>query len=251
MDSRVEKFIELIKQSKRMTVFTGAGVSTMSGIPDFRGPHGVYSDPWHGMDVEDIISIDFFRKDPKTFYAWAKDVWYRLENYEPNVVHRMCALLEKKGYIKGVFTQNIDMLHQKAGSAHVRELHGSPEVSHCTKCGATFPYKDIAPVVLKDEVPKCPKCGGVIKPDIVFYGEALNGRILDLAQEEFSHTDLCLVMGSSLTVQPAASLPLIASYSGGKVVIINAQPTAQDGNAVLKFDDLEEVCAPVAEWLEK
>ena len=135
---KFEKLVKLIENSNRMTVFTGAGVSTLSGIPDFRGKHGVYNDPWQGMEVEDIISMTFFRREPGIFYKWAKDVWYRLEDYEPNIVHRTLALMQKKGLLRAVYTQNIDMLHQRAGSVNVYEVHGSPEFHHCTRCRARY-----------------------------------------------------------------------------------------------------------------
>jgi len=243
-ESFQEKFSKLwllIKESKSTTVFTGAGVSTMSGIPDFRGPHGVYNDPWQGMSVEEIISLPFFRKNPEIFYHWAKDVWYRLENYQPNVVHRVISQLEQRKFIKGIYTQNIDMLHQRAGSKNVYEIHGSPAVHHCTKCNKSYTYSEIAPIVVRGEVPKCKVCGGVIKPDIVLYGESLNSQLLEKAWDEFAHCNLCLVLGSSLTVQPAASLPVLALRGGGKVVIVNAQQTSLDASAELHFKDLKQV----------
>ena len=239
-DPKFEKLVKLIEKSRRMTVFTGAGVSTLSGIPDFRGKHGVYNDPWQGMDVEEIISMTFFRREPGIFYKWAKDVWYRLEEYEPNIVHKTLALMQQKGLLDAVYTQNIDMLHQRAGSKKVYEVHGSPEYHHCTRCGARYGYAEIAPKVLRDELPLCPKCGGVIKPDIIFYEESLNERILNQAWLDFSNSDLCLVLGSSLTVQPAASLPMLARRNGADVVIVNAQSTYQDSTATLLFRDLEQ-----------
>lgn len=248
-DVKIKELIELIENSRRMTVFTGAGVSTLSGIPDFRGQHGVYTDPWMGLDVEQIISMSFFRRKPDIFYKWAKDVWYRLEDYEPNVVHRVIAKLEKKGYLAGVYTQNIDMLHQKAGSKNVFEVHGSPQFHYCTKCNRQYLYEDIAPQVIRDELPVCPKCGGIIKPKIVFYEEALPSDILNRAFSDFSQTDFCLVAGSSLTVQPAASFPVIARQNGAKVVIVNAQETYQDCDAKLHFDDLKQTFEALDNWL--
>ncbi|MBO4279569.1 MAG: NAD-dependent protein deacylase [Spirochaetales bacterium] len=254
-DSKVfeEKFahlVKLIEHSHRMTVFTGAGVSTLSGIPDFRGKHGVYNDPWQGMDVEEIISMTFFRREPGIFYKWAKDVWYRLEDYEPNIVHRTLALMQEKRMLEAVYTQNIDMLHQKAGSRNVYEVHGSPEYHHCTRCGARYTYKEIAPIVLRDEVPLCRKCGGVIKPDIIFYEESLNETVLNRAWEDFSRSDLCLVLGSSLTVQPAASLPILARRNGADIVIVNAQSTPQDSTATLLFKDLLQTFEALDAWLK-
>ena len=246
---KFEKLVKLIENSKCMTVFTGAGVSTLSGIPDFRGKHGVYNDPWQGMEVEDIISMTFFRREPGIFYKWAKDVWYRLEDYEPNIVHRTLALMQKKGLLRAVYTQNIDMLHQRAGSVNVYEVHGSPEFHHCTRCRARYTYSEIAPLVLRDELPICRKCGGVIKPDIIFYEESLNEDVLNTAWSEFSSSDLCLVLGSSLTVQPAASLPMLARRNGADVVIVNAQSTPQDYSATLLFPDLKQTFEALNEYL--
>ncbi len=247
---KFDSLVKLIENSRNMTVFTGAGVSTLSGIPDFRGQHGVYNDPWQGMDVEEIISLTFFRKEPGTFYKWAKDVWYRLEDYEPNIVHTTITKLQYKGFLNAVYTQNIDMLHQRAGSRNVYEVHGSPEFHHCTRCHAQYSYADIAPVVLRDEVPVCSKCGGVIKPDIIFYEESLNGDVLDHAWKDFSDSDLCLVLGSSLTVQPAASLPMLARRNGADVVIVNAQATPQDRSATLLFRDLRQTFAALNDYLD-
>lgn len=238
-EKKFKTLVSLIESSSCMTVFTGAGVSTLSGIPDFRGAHGVYTDPWHGMDVEEIISLSFFRREPKIFYQWAKDVWYHLEDYKPNIVHNSIALLEKKGHLKTVYTQNIDMLHQKAGSTDVVEIHGSPEYHYCTKCGKSYTYNEIAPFVRSNVLPVC-TCGGIIKPKIVFYEENLVEKDLDRAFMDFSKTDLCLVLGSSLVVQPAASLPVLALRNNAKVVIVNAQPTTLDKYCTLCFSSLQQ-----------
>ena len=246
---KFDSLVKLIENSRHMTVFTGAGVSTLSGIPDFRGKHGVYNDPWQGLDVEEIISLTFFRKEPGIFYKWAKDVWYRLEDYDPNIVHTTITKLQKKGFLKAVYTQNIDMLHQRAGSSNVYEVHGSPEHHHCTRCRAHYTYGEIAPIVLRDEVPICKKCGGVIKPDIIFYEESLNEDVLNHAWTDFSQSDLCLVLGSSLTVQPAASLPILAKRNGADIVIVNAQPTPQDRSATLLFSDLKQTFEALDKYL--
>ena len=247
MAEQLEKLVQMIKNAKRCTVFTGAGVSTMSGIRDFRGKNGVYSQPWQGYSVEEILSLPFFMKDPKIFYAWAKEFCYRLDEFDPNIVHLVLAKMEEKGYIKGVYTQNIDLLHQKAGSKHVWEIHGSPSSHYCLNCRKNFSYEEIAPLVMRDELPKCDKCGGYIKPRIIFYGENLDTTLLEQAFEDMERSDLTIVLGSSLTVQPAASMPLATFQSGGKVVIVNAQPTPYDMIATLKFNDLREVF----EYLDK
>ncbi len=240
---RLAELENLIDKSHHTLIFTGAGISTLSGIPDFRSPNGVYSEKWHGLDVEEVLSIDFFKQHPEIFYEWAKPFVYSLEKYQPNVVHRVAAKLEALGLCQGVYTQNIDRLHQRAGSKRVYELHGSAANYHCLDCRRKFPDTEIDPAVKRGEVPKCAKCGGLLKPDIVFYGEPLDEEMLGNADLELRRTDLLLVLGSSLTVYPAAAMPEITARSGGKVVIVNAQPTRLDRLAKLRFDDLELVFA--------
>ena len=245
-------FASLLKQSRKTAVFTGAGVSTLSGIPDFRGSHGVYNSPWNGLSVEEILSIDYFYSHPEIFYAWAEEVWYHLEDYEPNIVHYTLAELEHRGLLQnGLFTQNIDFMHQRAGSRLVYELHGSARAAYCTNCNAYYTYDQIAPVVRSGKVPVCSTCGSIIKPDIVFYGENLSSSILKQAEISFSQADLAIVMGSSLTVYPAAAFPRMTACSGGKIVIVNAQPTAQDEYAVLRFRDLEQFSCALDKWLDR
>lgn len=139
----------MIRGSRSLVVLTGAGISTLSGIPDFRSNTGVYAKRWNEYQVEEILSIGFFHAHPELFYEWAKEFWYKLDSYLPNVVHTSLATLEKKGYVRGVFTQNIDMLHKKkAGSRKCYELHGSAEHHHCTNCNSYYSYASIAPIVL-------------------------------------------------------------------------------------------------------
>lgn len=247
---KIQRLEEMIKASRSTCVFTGAGVSTLSGIPDFRGAHGVYTDPWHGMDVEDIVSIGFFEREPSIFYQWAKAVWYNVEHYQPTIVHTTLAKMERMGYMRSLYTQNIDMLHERAGSKAVYDVHGSVAHHHCPNCGKYFPYEAVAKVVQEGNVPHCDVCGHVVKPDIVLYGESLDSYILNRAYEEFSSCDLCLVLGSSLTVQPAASFPVLACRHGAKLVIVNAQPTMQDDAADLLFSDLEQVFSSLDRWLD-
>lgn len=247
---KIEKLEAMVKSAKRLCVFTGAGVSTLSGIPDFRGPHGVYTDPWHGMDVEEILNIDYFFRHPDVFYQWAKEVWYRVDQYRPTIVHTVLATMEKKGYLQSLYTQNIDMLHERAGSKRVYNVHGTVAYHHCTHCGKAFGYREVADTVLAGNVPYCDVCHHLIKPDIVFYGESLDADILTRAYEEFSSCDLCMVLGSSLTVQPAASFPYYASRHGAPLVIVNAQETTQDADATLRFRDLEQVFTALGSWIE-
>ncbi len=180
----METLFEALLASANTAVFTGAGVSTLSGIKDFRGKDGVYAKPWEGHSVEDILSLPFFRRDPSIFYAWAREFCYCLDKFSPCIVHTMLKHLEDKGLIGGVMTQNIDVLHQKAGTRRVLEVHGSSSSHHCLKCRKSYDYEAIAPIVMKAEVPKC-SCGGVIKPDIIFYGESLDDKTLDACSWEF------------------------------------------------------------------
>ena len=247
MQKDLEQLAVLIRTAKNMTVFTGAGVSTLSGIRDFRGINGVYKEPWHGRDVEDILSLNTFLQEPELFYGWATEFVYCLERFEPSVVHRVLAKLEEKQLLKALYTQNIDLLHTKAGNKKVFEIHGSPALHHCMKCRMEYSYEEISPMVLGGKVPYCDRCGGLVKPDIVFYGESLNEELLDKGFTDFENSDLVLVLGSSLTVQPAASLPMAAKYGGADIVIVNNQPTNLDSSAVLTFNDLKVVF----DYLEK
>lgn len=234
----MESFLQALFSSSDTAAFTGAGVSTLSGIKDFRSPDGVYSRPWQGYSVEEILSLPFFHRDPAIFYQWAREFCYCLDRYAPSIIHLVLARMEREGIIGGVMTQNIDVLHQKAGSKRVLEVHGSPSSHHCLGCHRTFGYDEIAPTVMKGEVPHC-SCGGIIKPDIIFYGESLNQETLEACFDWAQRCKLMLVLGSSLTVQPAASIPYTAWQSGAKICLVNAQPTPLDRMATWRFDDLK------------
>ncbi|MCQ2604318.1 MAG: NAD-dependent deacetylase [Spirochaetia bacterium] len=244
----MKQFIDLLKNSEYCVVFTGAGVSTLAGIKDFRGKNGLYNTA--GADAEKIFDIDYFRKDPSFYYRAAKNFIYNLEDKVPAIVHTELARLEKMGIVKAVITQNIDLLHQKAGSKKVIEVHGSPEIHRCRKCGKIFHFNEIVPVVQKDEVPKCDRCGGIIKPDITFFGESLPPMAVDEAIYEASKADLMVILGSTLVVQPAASFPLYALRNGGKLVIVNNMETPLDYLAVQRYDDLETVFNYISENLK-
>lgn len=230
----MEKIIELILESSYCVALTGAGISTLSGIRDFRGKNGIYKE----VDADKIFDMDYFLHDPSYYYQAAKNFIYNLDEKTPGIVHTELARLESIGIIKSVITQNIDLLHTKAGSKKVIEIHGSPLIHECLKCGMQFDYETIAAEVQKGNVPKC-KCGGVIKPDIVFFGEALDPSKLNAASLEASKADLMLVLGSSLVVQPAASLPFSTLENGGKLIIVNDSPTPLDSYAEVKLEDLK------------
>lgn len=241
----------LLEQSRKIVAFTGAGVSTLSGIPDFRGPKGVFAQRWQDWSVEELHDIAVFQAHPEAFYSYAKNTWYAFDTLPVNIVHQVLAEMEHQGRLAAVYTQNIDMLHQKAGSRRVEEVHGTMASHHCLQCGRSFPYVEIKAVVLQDQVPHCPQCRGLIKPDVVFFGENLDAGLLQRAQRDFSTADLTLVLGSSLTVQPAASLPMLTLRQNGRLVIVNGQTTPLDQLARLRYDDLEAVFKALQTWLDE
>lgn len=235
----MEKLIELLRDSNYCVVLTGAGVSTFSGIPDFRGSGGLY----RTFDVDKIFSLDYFFKDPSYFYSASKDFIYNMDERKPGRPHIVLAKLEALGIVKSIITQNIDMLHQKAGSQNVIEVHGSPKTHSCLDCGAKYDFEEIAARIRHNtEPPHCSKCGGLIKPDIIFYGELLEKNTIEKALEEASRADLILAIGTSLVVQPAASLPLYCLDNGGKLIIVNNMDTPLDRYAEFKYADIEGFC---------
>ena len=244
----ISRLCNLLKNSRRTVVLTGAGVSTLSGIPDFRSANGLYAHDWHGMRIEDILSLDVFRAHPEYFYA-LKIFIQPNDAYAPSIVHTTLAEMQSRGLVQGIFTQNIDRLHTIAGATDVIELHGSAQRNHCLKCHAQYPLEDILDTATKGEVPYCPKCGGVIKPDIVFYGENLVEQDLNRAFDDFAHADLALILGTSLVVYPVAALPEETIRHGGKIVIVNAQPTPLDRYAELTFTDLKSTFEALHDWL--
>ena len=234
-----QKLFDKIISSKYCTALTGAGVSTLSGIRDFRGKNGLYSDK--DLDAEKIFDIAYFEKDPSIYYKASASFIYNIDEKQPSIVHSVLAELEKQGLLKALITQNIDLLHEKAGSVRVIEIHGSPGIHHCLRCaGVRMPFKEAAAIVQSGQLPSCPKCGRVLKPAITFFGESLPVNALRDATEEAQKSDLMLVLGTSLTVFPAASMPQYTLRQGGEIVIVNNMPTPLDNMAVLHYDDLAE-----------
>ena len=234
----IKALFERITGAKHCTALTGAGVSTLSGIRDFRGKNGLYND----MDAEKIFDISYFEKDPSFYYKAARSLIYNIDEKMPSVVHLVLADLEKRGFLKALVTQNIDLLHEKAGSTRVIEIHGSPKIHYCMRCsGIRMPFEEAAAIVRGGELPKCPNCGRVLKPAITFFGEALPADALREAADEAQKSDLMLVLGTSLTVYPAASMPQYALRNGGEIVIVNNMATPLDNRALLHFDDLQEI----------
>jgi NAD-dependent deacetylase len=238
----LDHLLELLQDSRRTVVFTGAGVSTLSGLPDFRGEEGLYRQ----IDGNQVFDIEVFRRDPNFFYTHGRDLVYGLTAYEPSLVHIECARLERAGRIAAVVTQNIDMLHQRAGSETVIELHGSPALHSCLACRRPHDYAWACQQVDSGEIPCCESCGEVVKPDITFFGERLPEGALESACEWAAGADLMLVLGSSLVVQPAAMVPMVTLHHGGKLVIINRGRTPLDHHADLLLDDLESAFSRIA-----
>ena len=230
MEEKIEEFKKIIESSSNIVFFGGAGVSTESGIPDFRSEDGLYNQKYD-YPPEEILSHSFFMRKTEDFYKFYKDKLNSLK-YEPNITHIKLAELEEKGKVKAVITQNIDGLHQKAGSKVVYEVHGSVLRNYCMKC---HEFYDAEYVFSSDGIPKCSKCGGIIKPDVVLYEEGLNQEIWSGAVNAITKCDTLIVAGTSLTVYPASSL--LHYYRGSNLVLINKSQTPFDSIANLVIND--------------
>ena len=229
MNQKIEKFKTLVNESNNIVFFGGAGVSTESGIPDFRSKDGLYNQKYK-YPPEEILSHTFFINHTEEFFKFYKEKLNSLK-YEPNVTHIKLAELEKEGKLKAVVTQNIDGLHQKAGSKNVYELHGSVLRNYCMKC---HKFYDAKYVFNSSGVPKC-SCGGIIKPDVVLYEEALDEETLEKSVYAIAHADLLIVAGTSLTVYPASGL--INYFRGKSLVLINRDTTPFDNRADLVINE--------------
>lgn len=237
----IDQLVTYIKESKNAVFFGGAGVSTESGIPDFRSSAGLYSQKTYPYPAEHMISADFFYAHPDQFY----DFYFHEMIYpeaKPNAAHRALAELEKTGKLKAVITQNIDGLHQAAGSREVLELHGSIHRNRCTHCHASYDLN--AMLAQRHSVPHCPKCHHILKPEVVLYGEALDGAVMERAISYISNADLLIVGGTSLVVYPAAGL--LRYFKGKHLALINRSHTAMDDLAdVLIYEPIGEVMSRV------
>jgi len=228
----VSELVELIRERRPCVVLTGAGVSTESGIPDFRSPTGI----WAQFDPLEYGSLDAFRRDPVKVWSFYKPRVAMLTDAEPNPAHLALAELERLGFVQAVVTQNIDLLHERAGSREVVEVHGSIRTSSCPGCGERYPLTRVLELVAQAEAPACPSCGEILKPDVVFFGELLPPAAIDRAFELARSAGLLLVVGSALEVYPVAGLPLETMRAGGELAIVNRGPTAFDGKATLRID---------------
>ena len=227
----MESFIEMLKKSDNIVFFGGAGVSTESGIPDFRSEQGIYKTKQDfGVSPETILSHTFFMQQTQKFYEFYRTTMI-YENAKPNKAHEALAKLEAMGKLKAVVTQNIDRLHQAAGSRTVYELHGTVHKNKCMRCGRAY---GLDAVMAADGIPRC-ACGGIIKPEVVLYDEGLNGGTIEKSVAAIRRADMLIVGGTSLNVYPAASF--VQYYRGDRLVLINKSETPYDGYADLLIHD--------------
>ena len=232
--NKIEELKKIIDESNNIVVFTGAGISVPSGIKDFRSSDGLYVEKYDKIyQPEEILSHSFYKKNPEIFFKFYKDAMIHKEA-KPNIAHKYFAKLEELGKVKAVITQNIDSLHQEAGSNLVIELHGTVASNHCDKCGKYYPLDSI----YSSLVPHC-SCGGIIKPDVVLYEESLNYDDMYYASKFISEADTLIIVGTSLIVEPAATF--CSFFKGKHLVIINKSSTKLDHLALTINDDIVNV----------
>ncbi|MBN1501501.1 MAG: Sir2 family NAD-dependent protein deacetylase [Spirochaetes bacterium] len=240
MKETINQLHKYIEKSHRITVITGAGISTSAGIPDFRGPGGLYSRK--DINTDKIFDINYFRTNPDYFYSVMTDFFEICINSVPTTAHKFIYQLEKNGKLELLITQNIDGLHEKAGNRKIVRAHGSLDTMICTRCKDLSPADGYFPL---NSIPHCRKCSGVLKPDVVFFGENVKG--MDEAVAAVSKSDLLLAIGTSFSVFPVASLPMYKK-SGCIFVIINKGKTGYDSRINLKIeDDIDGVCGALLE----
>src|SRR5918994_3435656 len=221
------RLAELIVENQPCLVLTGAGVSTESGIPDFRSPTGI----WAEFDPLEYATLGAFRRDPAKVWRFYAPRFAMLTEAEPNRAHLALAELERRGLVRAIVTQNIDLLHDRAGSRDVVEVHGSIRTSSCPGCARTYPLARVLGLLDGVKAPSCEDCGGILKPDVVFFGELLPETAMERAFELAASASLMLVVGSALEVYPVAALPLDTLRNGGALAIVNRRPTAPDAKA--------------------
>ena len=245
VDDAIRRAARLIKASRKAVVLTGAGYSTPSGVPDFRSQG---SGLWTKYLPMEVASLSTFRYDPEKFFAWLRPLASHMMGAKPNRAHIALAELENAGYIKAIVTQNIDFLHQRAGSKTVLEIHGTFNTLTCISCYRQYSSMDFMESYISDGVtPYCPDCHNLLKPDVILFEEQLPVRTWMLAQEASSTCDLMLVAGTSLEVMPSASLPVKALDNGAHLIMVNKSPTFIDERADLLFlDDVAEIIPRIA-----
>ena len=236
----------LIRANQPCVVLTGAGVSTESGIPDFRSPTGI----WAEFDPDEYASLPAFRAEPAKVWTFYKPRIAMLTEAEPNAAHRALAELERGGLVEAIVTQNIDLLHERAGSHNLVEVHGSIRTATCPACGSSYPREAVMEKLAHADAPSCDRCGAILKPGVVFFGELLPADAIERAFELARRSRLLLVVGSSLEVHPVAALPEETLAAGGRLAIVNKGPTPYDRRADLKLEgSAGEVLGAVADEL--
>lgn len=223
----ISELQKIIDKSRRIVFFGGAGVSTASGIPDFRSADGLYAQSFGDLTPEMMLSKSFFYLHPREFFDFYRK-YMVYPDARPNAAHRFLYELEKRDRLRGIVTQNIDGLHKKAGNRRVYEIHGSVHENYCLDCNVRYP---LAKIMESDGIPRCDQCGGVIKPSVVLYGEPLDPYVCIGAKREISNADTLIVAGTSLSVEPAASF--LEFFGGRHLIVINLEPTPADNGATL------------------
>jgi len=241
----VARAARLIRRARYAIALTGAGISTPSGIPDFRSPD---TGLWEEVDPMAVASLYTFRRNPRAFYDWIRPLAEILFEASPNPGHRALARLEQAGYLEAIITQNIDNLHQEAGSSEVLEVHGHLRTATCIECYRRRSTDGVLRSFLESgEIPRCPHCGGVLKPDAVLFGEQLPVDVVNAAMAHVNSADLMLVAGSSLEVTPVCKLPLRIHRQGGRLIVVNLTATyADDAADVVIHGDVAAVLPRIA-----
>jgi NAD-dependent deacetylase len=244
-EAKIERARRLLAQAKHVIALTGAGISTPSGIPDFRSPGSGF---WEKVDPFQVASLHGFNRRPQDFYDWIHPLAKLTHLAKPNAAHVALATLEKSGPLQGVITQNIDMLHHKAGSRSVYEIHGHMREMTCVRCYQVVEAESILKTFLETrQVPHCADCGGVLKPNVILFGEQLPVRILEQAKKQTRLCDVMIVVGSSLAVAPVCDLPLAAVHNGARLIMVNFEETYADRYADVVFHaDVVEVLPQLA-----
>jgi NAD-dependent deacetylase len=235
----------LIREHQPCSVLTGAGISTESGIPDFRSATGM----WAEFDPAEYASLRAFRADPEKVWRFYKPRIAMLTQAQPNAAHRALAALERAGLVEAVVTQNIDLLHERAGTQNLVEVHGSIRTASCASCGASYAREEVLELLTDAAAPACGRCGAILRPDVVFFGELLPAEAIDRAFELARSASLLLVVGSALEVYPVAALPQETLNAGGRIAIVNNGPTPYDDRAVKLAANAGEVLKAVVQEL--
>jgi NAD-dependent deacetylase len=250
LEDQIEHAITLLSQSQRTMALTGAGISTPSGIPDFRSSNSGF---WENANPFEVASIYSFRQRPQDFYDWIQPLASQTINAQPNAAHYALAELEIHGPLVGLITQNVDMLHGKAGSQTVYEIHGHFREVTCLSCYTVFsssPHLD--DFIETGDIPHCTECGGILKPNVILIGEQLPVGILNEAKKQIRACDLMLVAGSSLQMAPACDIPAFAMDCGARLLIVNLEPTHMDRHAdVVIQADVVDVLPKLAAYFQK